>query len=194
MKLYFLLLGLVLSLGSVANSFSSIESAYESFSQQVKSELLFNSTFKKEVDENNSFIELKKDDVTVQFGKYNGKSNEDIYVFNFFKDSLYYNSKISIGCYKHIDNKWVEVTDEVMPMLTFADFYNDHTAPPKSYNNKIQFRFILHKTKILNIVIEPFTNKGDDKFDRIFDQRKYAAVKAKWNKKEGKFEIIKWLK
>jgi hypothetical protein len=194
MKLQLVLLGIVLSLSSYAKSFTTIDSAYHSFSKQVKSALLFNIAFNKKIDENNSFIELIKDDVTIHFGKYNGKNNEDIYVFNFFKDSLYYNSTISIGCYKYINDKWVEVTDEVMPMLTFNDFYNDHTAPPKSYTNKVQFRFILHKNKILNIVIEPNTNHGDDKFDRIFDQRKYAAVKAKWNKKEGRFEIIKWLK
>jgi hypothetical protein len=192
MKVRFLM-SVTLLLASVAiyaNSFTNIEEAFISFAKVKKLELL--TDFEKNVSGKNSFVEYKKGCVTVQFGKY--ESAEDVYVFNYFADTSFNTPGIKMGCYQYKNEQWVEVTDMVIPALTFNDFYGTTTAPPKSYANTVQFRFLLHKNNTLHIIIEPNIKGEDPKFDRIFDQRKYGAVQTKWNKNTQKFEITKWLK
>jgi hypothetical protein len=177
-----------------ANGFTCIEEAWKDFSRIKKYENLLTPGFVQKIDKKNSFVELVKEKTTIQFGRYEGKDNEYVYVFNYFSDSSFYKPGISVGCYKYINNVWVEVTDVVMPMLSFNDFYGNGVVPPKTYVNTVQFRFILHKSNLLHIVIEPNMNREDPKFDRIFDSRKYAAAQTRWNRNEERFEIVKWLK
>jgi hypothetical protein len=177
-----------------ANAFNSIEDAFSSFAKIKKLEVLGIKEFTKTAFDKTSFIEFTKNNITVQFGKYNASNDEDVYVFNYFADTSFNTPGIKIGCYKYQQDQWVEVTDQVLPTLSFNDFYGDVTAPPKSYANTVQFRFLLHKSNTLHIIIEPNMKNEDPKFDRIFDQRKYAAVQTKWNKSTRKFEITKWLK
>jgi hypothetical protein len=177
-----------------ANDFENFESAFQDFAKIKKYEHLLTTDFEKQINEKKSFIELKQNNVTVQFGKYTGAKGEDIYVFNYFADSSYNNPGIRLGCYKYKKGEWIEVTDEVLPIISYKDFYGDVTAPPRSYLNTVQYRFVLHKNLTMHIVIEPRIKNDDAKFDRIFDRRKYAAVKTKWNKNTGQFEIVKWLK
>jgi hypothetical protein len=177
-----------------ANEFESFEMAFQNFAKNKKYEHLLTPEFEKQINEKKSFIELKQNNVTVQFGKYTSAKGEDIYVFNYFADSSYNNPGIRLGCYKYKKGEWVEVTDEVLPIISYKDFYGNVTAPPKSYLRTVQYRFVLHKNLTMHIVIEPRIKKDDAKFDRIFDRRKYAAVKTRWNKSTGQFEIVKWLK
>ncbi len=191
-RLLQILLLVTTSLSGFAKNFETIEAAFQSFILTKKTINI--EGLQKNVAEKNSFLELKNKNTTLQFGRYEGTEEKEIFVFNYFVDTSYNQPAISIGCYEYINNTWKEVTDVVLPMLSFNDFYGTATAPPKSFANTVQFRFILHKNNTLHIVIEPHIKGENEKFDRIFDQRRYAAVQTKWNKNTAKFEIAKWLK
>lgn len=193
-KMTTLCLSFFILIGSFANDFESFEDAFKSFCSFKKIEAAITPEFKKTVNEKKAFIEMTKDEYLIQFGRYNNAAGTDIYVFNFFADTSYFRAGISIGCFQYINNNWVEVTDVVMPMLNFKDFYGPNSAPPKTYMNTVQFRYELHKTDYMKMIIEPKWDGVDLKKERIFDQKKYSALQLKWNKNKGKFEINKWLR
>lgn len=191
-KIITIILSLVILINSV-RAFTSMQAAFSSFLSYKKIILPTALLQRLDVDDKNGLIECKLINTRVQFGKYNSMSNE-IYVFNYFADTSFNQPGISIGCYTFVHNNWIEVTDAVMPAINFYDYYGTTKAPPKMYANAVQYRFLLHKNKTLQIVIEPRVKGQDARFDRVYDQRRYAAASTRWNKKEGRFELTKWLK
>lgn len=176
-------------------AFNSIEDAYKNFAATQNNKLLLLNNLVKKVDNKNNFIEYTACSVTIQFAKYGTKvSGEDVYVFNCFADTSFNQPGISLGCYKYINNAWVEVTDETLPLLKVQDFFAPDANLPKVYNDNIKFRLMMHSNSTLHIIMEPSIAKEDATFDKLYDARKYAAVLTKWNSNTKRFEINKWLK
>jgi predicted adenine nucleotide alpha hydrolase (AANH) superfamily ATPase len=193
-RLFSLVLCLQLATISFAKKFEKFEDAFVDFCAFKKIEYLITPDFKKEINEKKAFLVLHKNAHIVQFGRYNTDAGKEIYIFNYFADTSYLKAGIITGCYTYENDLWVEVTDQVMPLLNFKDFYGPNIAPPKKYMHTVQFRYELHKNDFIKLIIEPYWDGNDEKKDRIFEQKKYSALQLKWNKKAGKFEINKWLR
>jgi hypothetical protein len=185
----------VICLGVKAQQEKTIKAAFKDFCSKKGYNYLNDNGFSAEYNEKNSLAELKKGMLTIQFAAYDRGAGQKLYVYSYFKDTCCSAPEITSACFTYSDAAgWQDITKEVMPELTFKDFYGPDVAPPSQYLNTVQFRYVLHKNNQLHVVVEPLGVKLDEKFVRIFEQRKYAAVQTKWNSNSNKFEIQKWLK
>jgi hypothetical protein len=157
---------------------------------------LLTETYKKEVDEKENFVELKKNCQLVQFSKYVSNDDQEIYLFsNFVTSNCGLVPTVQAGCYMlNSNNTWKEVTKAVMPDVSFMDFYGEDAKPPKGYENLGTVRYELRKNNSVTLVLEQNWANDDPKKERIFNQVKYSAIDLKWNKKDGVFTIKKWLR
>jgi hypothetical protein len=166
---------------------------FKQFCSQYRLNYLNTGSYTPEINEKDQLIEIRKDKLTIQFSEYNNADGQSLFVFSSFRDTCCGSPEITSGCYTKENGAWKDITSEVMPALTYNDFYGRDAAPPSQYLNAVQFRYVLHKNNQLQVVIEP-KGQFDEKYLRIFEARKYAAVQLKWDRKNGKFEIQKWLK
>jgi hypothetical protein len=173
---------------------NTIEESFKSFCGQKGFAYLNDNSFSREFNEKNNLAELKKGQLTIQFAAYSRGDGSRLYVYSYFKDTCCSAPEITSACYIKENGGWKEVTREVMPQWTFNDFYGPDVAPPSQYVNSVTYRYVLHKNNQLHVVVEPSGVKLDEKFVRIFEQRKYAAVQTRWNSNTNHFEIQKWLK
>lgn len=192
-KLWLVSICLVMAFGAAAQDNTGLVSEqFKSFCTQYRLGYT-GSEYVPDVNEKNQLLEIKKDKLTIQFSGYQLGDGRDMYVFSSFRDTCCGSPEITSACYVKENNGWKDITAEVMPTLTYNDFYGRDAAPPSQYRDAVQFRYVLHKNNQVHIVIEP-KGKFDEKFLRVFEARKYAAVQLKWDRKEGRFEIQKWLK
>jgi hypothetical protein len=166
---------------------------FKHFCSQYRFNYMNSADYTPEVYEKDRLIEIKKEKLTIQFSGYEMGEAQNLFLFSSYRDTCCGSPEITSGCYVKENEGWKDVTTEVMPELTYKDFYGRDVAPPSQYLNSVQFRYVLHKNNQVQVVIEP-KGKFDEKFLRVFEARKYAAVQLKWNRKAGKFEIQKWLK
>jgi hypothetical protein len=172
----------------------SLEEVFKSFCHFQPMALCQEQDAERNVSEKNGLIEIKKGQLTIQFARYNRGDNKSFYSFSYYRDTCCGAPLVKSACYMFENNQWKDITTEVMPALTFNDFYGPDVAPPQQYQQTVQYRYVLHKNNQVHVVIEPLGTKLDEKFIRIFERRKYAAVLTKWNSNSGRFEIQKWLK
>lgn len=172
----------------------TIEESFKNFCSQKGYTCQSEDGFTRSFDEKNRLAELKKGQLTIQFAAYKRDNGSSLYVYSYFKDTCCGAPDITSACFEYENNTWKDVTAGVMPAWSFNDFYGPDVAPPSQYVNAVTYRYVLHKNNQLHVVVEPKGVKLDDKFVRVFEQRKYAAVQTKWNNNTGRFEIKKWLK
>lgn len=170
-----------------------VSEQFKHFCTQYKLNYMNSGEYAPEVSEKDNLIEIKKDKLTIQFSGYQLNDGREIFLFSSFRDTCCGAPEITSACYVKENNGWKDVTAEVMPALTYNDFYGCDAAPPSQYQDAVQFRYVLHKNNQVHIVIEP-KGQFDEKYLRVFESRKYAAVQLKWDRKDGRFEIQKWLK
>jgi hypothetical protein len=194
-KMFMFIMAVAISSGVKAQQEKTIEESFKNFCAQKGYPYLSDAGFSSTINEKSGLVELKKGQLTIQFASYNRGGDEKLYVYSYFKDTCCSAPEIISACYTYnATDGWKDVTSEVMPDFSFTDFYGPDVAPPSQYLNTVQYRYVLHKNNQLHVVIEPSGVKLDEKFIRIFEQRKYAAVQTKWNSGSNKFEIQKWLK
>lgn len=175
------------------NDAAQVTEQFKHFCSQYRLNYMNGGDYTPEVYEKDNLLEIKKEKLTIQFSGYGLNDGRELYVFSSFRDTCCGSPEITSGCYVKENEGWKDITAEVMPSLTYKDFFGRDAAPPSQYLSAVQFRYVLHKNNQVQVVIEP-KGKFDEKFLRVFEARKYAAAQLKWNKKEGKFEIQKWLK
>lgn len=172
---------------------TSVSEQFKQFCSQQRLNYMNPGEYNAEVSEKDNLIEVKKGNLSIQFSGYTLPDGREMYVYSSFRDTCCGSPEITSACYVLENDKWKEVTAEVMPALTYNDFYGRDAAPPAQYSDAVQYRYVLHKNNQVQVVIEP-KGKFDEKYLRVFESRKYAAVQLKWDQKTGKFTIQKWLK
>ena len=172
---------------------TSVSEQFKQFCSQQRLNYMNPGEYTPVVYEKDNLVEVKKGSLAIQFSGYSMPDGREVYVFSSFRDTCCGSPEISSACYVPENNTWKDITAEVMPTLSYNDFYGRDAAPPSQYRDAVQFRYVLHKNNQLHVVIEP-KGQFDEKYLRIFESRKYAAVQLKWDRKAGKFEIQKWLK
>lgn len=193
-KLWLVSLCLVMALQTTAQDNAGlVTEQFKTFCTQYRLNYMSSSEYAPEVNEKDQLLEIKKDKLTIQFSGYQLSDGRDMFLFSSFRDTCCGSPEITSACYVKENNGWKDITAEVMPTLTYNDFYGRDAAPPSQYLSAVQFRYVLHKNNQVHIVIEP-KGQFDEKFLRVFEARKYAAVQLKWDRKHGKFEVQKWLK
>jgi hypothetical protein len=171
----------------------SMAEQFRQFCSEQRLAYMNNSDYTPEINEKDNFIEIKKNNLTIQFSGYTRNDGTPMYVFSSYKDTCCGSPEITAACYIRENNAWKNITADAVPALTYNDFFGRDVAAPSQYQQAVQFRYVLHTNNQMEVVVEP-RGQFDEKFLRIFEARRYAAVQMKWNRNANKFEIRKWLK
>ncbi|MDX2304335.1 MAG: hypothetical protein NW226_16135 [Microscillaceae bacterium] len=99
--------------------------------------------------------------------------------------------------YVYQDKKWLEVTEEVCPLLTLKDFWGNQ-ALPTQVSQEFNLELILPETNTTILaksqpavaVQFPYGNLPTG-YSETFEKRKFKTIELNWNKTTGKFEVGK---
>ncbi len=154
------------------------------------------------IDEENAFIQIK--DIlmpldVVRFKCFVGKDKSKIFGFQYVSaimDSVLAVPRAEFYTYQK-NGEWKEVTQQVCPQLTIADFWGKSTSPDKVLQ---EYNLELVMPQTGTTVLAKSTPAYDFQFDysnmprgylEAFQKIKFKTIELNWNETKGKFEIGK---
>ena len=158
------------------------------------------------VDEANNFLELKdKEDggiFTLQLSLYKKSNGETLIALVKNHMDIFLHGEIHI--LKLRNGRWNDITQEIMPSLTYKDFVEQTVSLSTTdfnpqLNHHLEFGYQLPQEKGTNASAQMQTQILKEKCDAkdpsvkeycdSLHEISYSAIDLKWNPKEGKFEV-----
>ncbi|MCP4442901.1 MAG: hypothetical protein GY810_28685 [Aureispira sp.] len=162
------------------------------------------------VDLKNQYIEITEDHkehgvFTMQLAMYTKKSGEDVVGVAKNMENDFVHGEVHFLKYRN--GKWDDVTERVMPQITYKDFSEQQDAMgmvaaapfDEDFNHEFEFGYTLPRSgnsaqaNIETAVLKNKCKEGNQSIDaycKDLSNVKYSAVDLKWDRVKGIFKIV----